>query len=105
MDLDAAQGTNEELKAEMEKHKREAEEFMESIEQELGEVAVSDEPKEERLKKKNAELSEKLTEQMQMHENAIREITRLKITLVDQVRRVTTAYDPCMQLGKFDIHR
>lgn len=65
--------------------------FVESIEQELADVVVSEESREERLKKKNVELNEKLREKMEQHDTAVREIASLKITIVEQVSRATTA--------------
>lgn len=78
---------NDELKTKLDKQKEEADLFMQSIESELTEVQASEEEmsREQKLASRNEELKSKLKEQQDMYNDMIRETSRLKTIIADQV--------------------
>ena len=86
-ELQSVSKNNEQLKAELVKQKTEAEIFIQSIESELSDVAATEaeETKEQKLEKRNEELKKKLCEKQEMYNDTIREITRLKSIIAQQV--------------------
>ena len=86
-ELSCVSQNNEQLKNQLQKQKEEAELFVQSIENELSEVKESEEQvsREQRLADRNEELKTKLKEQQEMYNDTIREISRLKNILTEQV--------------------
>ena len=78
---------NDDLKTKLEKQKEEADLFVQSIESELTDVQATEEEKtrEQRLAERNEELKTKLNEVQGMYNDMIRETTRLKATITEQV--------------------
>lgn len=81
MELDVVKSRNEELEAENKRQKEKAEQLMKSLESKLD----NDQSRADELTKKNAELTKNLKEESKKYEDAIREISRLKEIIEDQV--------------------
>ena len=85
VELETVQSHNMELQQELEKQKKESEEFVKSLENELEQVNAEESAREETLIKKNEELRQRLEEKSEQYEDAIREITHLKDIIDNQV--------------------